>query len=356
MSRVSAPGGAGNHPGGVRNPDVPGPGGFAILIAAAPTGLSSHLLKEPAMEAAVTTCYRHPSYETYVSCTRCERFICPDCMREAAVGHHCVECVKEGRRSVRQARTVFGGTVARSAVPVVTYALIGLNVLAYLAELVRPGLVGRFEMLGAGLTGPDGTAYVHVHADYPPGFHETGLVAGEWYRLLTGAFLHLPPDASSFGALPFGVLHILFNMYALWNLGRVVEEQLGRARFLALYLLSALGGSVLVYLIAPYDGAVGASGAVFGLAASFYVINRRLGRDMAAVNRFLAGFLVWMVVSAGFTSWQGHLGGLLTGAAVTVVYAYAPGPRRTPFQAAGCVVLGAVLALLVVLKTSALTG
>ncbi|MFE3942993.1 rhomboid family intramembrane serine protease [Streptomyces sp. NPDC059118] len=307
------------------------------------------------MEAAVTTCYRHPSYETYVSCTRCERFICPDCMREAAVGHHCVECVKEGRRSVRQARTVFGGAVPRSAVPLVTYVLMGLNIAAYLGELVRPGIVDRFAMLGAGLNGPDGSAYVYQAGDLP-GFDVVGLVGGEWYRLLTGAFLHLPPGGSSLGSLPFGVLHIVFNMYALWNLGRVVEEQLGRARYLALYLLSALGGSVLVYLIAPFDGTVGASGAIFGLGAAFYVINRRLGRDMRAVNRFMAGFLLWMVISAGFASWQGHLGGLLTGGIVTVAYAYAPAKRRTTVQAAACVVLLAVLVLLVVLKTSALTG
>ncbi|MGQ4490699.1 rhomboid family intramembrane serine protease [Streptomyces sp. 372A] len=307
------------------------------------------------MEAAATTCYRHPSYETYVSCVRCERFICPDCMREAAVGHQCVECVKEGQRSIRQARTAFGGTVSRTAVPVVTYALIGLNVLAYLAELIRPGVVDRFAMTGAGLTDAGGGQYVYVEGGYP-GFDVVGVVDGEWYRLLTGAFLHLPPDGSSFGSLPFGVLHIVFNMYALWNLGRVVEEQLGRARFLALYLLSALGGSVLVYLISPGDEVVGASGAVFGLAAAFYVISRRLGRDMQAVNSFLAGFLVWMLLSAAFTSWEGHLGGLLAGAAVTVVYAYAPAGRRTAVQAAGCVVLAAVLVLLVVLKTSALTG
>src|SRR5690349_4926673 len=104
--------------------------------------------EEPAVEpeSAVTTCYRHPKVESHVRCTRCDRYICPDCMREAAVGHQCVECVKEGARSVRQARTVFGGRIA--AVPVVTYVLIGLNVLAYLVELVRPAFVDRFEMLG----------------------------------------------------------------------------------------------------------------------------------------------------------------------------------------------------------------
>ncbi|MFB8089380.1 rhomboid family intramembrane serine protease [Streptomyces sp. NPDC055992] len=306
------------------------------------------------MEAA-TTCYRHPSYETYVSCVRCERFICPSCMREAAVGHQCVECVKEGQRSIRRARTAFGGTVARNAVPFVTYALIGLNVLAYVVEPIRPGVVDRFAMGGAWLTDAEGGRYVYVDGGYP-GFGVAGVVDGEWYRLLTGAFLHLPPDGTSFGSMPFGVLHLVFNMYALWNLGRVVEEQLGRVRFLALYLLAALGGSVLVYLVSPSDEVVGASGAVFGLAAAFYVISRRLGRDLREVNSFLAGFLVWMLISAAFTSWEAHLGGLLTGAAVTVVYAYAPAGRRTAVQAAGCVVLAAVLVLLVVLKTSALTG
>ncbi|MGY5029499.1 rhomboid family intramembrane serine protease [Streptomyces sp. 900116325] len=307
------------------------------------------------MEAAVTTCYRHPSYETHVRCTRCDRYICPDCMREAAVGHHCVECVKEGQRSVRQARTVFGGAVSRTAVPVVTYVLIGLNVLAYLGELIRPEVVDRFGMLGAGLNGPDGSQYVYESGNIP-GFDAVGVVGGEWYRLLTGAFLHLPPGDSSFGSIPFGVLHILFNMYGLWNLGRVVEEQLGRGRYLALYLLSALGGSVLEYLIAPGQAAVGASGAIFGLAAAFYVINRRLGRDMQAVNRFLAGFLIWMLISAGFTSWQGHLGGLLTGGMVMALLAYAPAKRRTAVQIAGCAVLLVLLVALVVLKTSQLTG
>lgn len=307
------------------------------------------------MEAATTTCYRHPSYETYVSCTRCERFICPDCMREAAVGHHCVECVKEGQRSIRQARTVVGGRVARSGVPVVTYTLMALNIVAYLGELVRPGIVDRFGMLGAGLAGPDGGQYLYEHGDFS-GLQVIGVAGGEWYRLLTGAFLHLPPDGSTLGAVPFGVLHIVLNMYALWNLGRLVEEQLGRVRCLALYLLSALGGSVMVMLIAPDDVTVGASGAVFGLAAAFHVVSRRLGRDLHAVNRFLAGFLVWMLVSAGFTSWQGHLGGLLTGGLAAVALAYAPAKHRTMVQGAAGVALVALCVVLVVLKTSALTG
>ncbi|WP_460064509.1 rhomboid family intramembrane serine protease [Streptomyces sp. YKOK-I1] len=283
-------------------------------------------------ESTVTTCYRHPQVESYVSCTRCERFICPDCMREAAVGHQCPDCVREGARSVRQARTVVGGRV--SAVPLVTYVLIGLNVLAYLAELVDEDVVNRFDMLGT----------------VPAGYLPEGVAHGEWYRLLTGAFLHLPPTQGT-----FGILHIVMNMVSLWNLGRVVEAQLGRIRYLALYLLSALGGSVLVLLIAPMTPTVGASGAIFGVGAAYYVLARRLGADMSQVNRFMAGLLLWLVVSAGLTSWQGHLGGLLTGGAVALGFAYAPRDGRRPWIQAGiCVALLALLVVCAVLKAGQL--
>ncbi|MEV6169891.1 rhomboid family intramembrane serine protease [Streptomyces sp. NPDC051954] len=298
-------------------------------------------------ESTVTTCYRHPKVESHVRCTRCDRYICPDCMREAAVGHQCPECVQEGARSVRQARSVVGGRI--SATPVVTYVLIALNVLAYVGELVRPAIVDRFEMLGAGLAGPDGGHYVW-QATYPAGFQPEGVVDGEWYRLLTGAFLHLPPTEGT-----FGILHIVMNMASLWNLGRVVETQLGRVRYLALYLLSALGGSVLVLLLAPETPTVGASGAIFGVGAAYYVMARRLGADMNAVNRFMAGLLLWLLISAGLTSWQGHLGGLLAGGVVTLALAYAPRDRRrTTVQAGACLALLALLVVLAVWKVTAL--
>ncbi|MFE3857649.1 rhomboid family intramembrane serine protease [Streptomyces griseorubiginosus] len=300
-------------------------------------------------ESTLTTCFRHPKVESHVRCTRCERFICPDCMRAAAVGHQCPECVREGARSVRQARTAFGGRI--TTVPLVTYVLIGLNVLAYVGELVRPAIVDRFEMLGAGLVGPDGGHYVW-QAAYPPDFHVEGVVDGEWYRLLTGAFLHLPPTEGT-----FGILHIVMNMVSLWNIGRVVEAQLGRIRYLALYLLSALGGSVLVLLAAPHDPTLGASGAIFGLGAAYYVLARRLGADMAQVNRFMAGLLLWLVLSAAMTSWEGHLGGLLTGAAVTLAYAYAPRDgRRALVQAGACAALLVLLVVCAWAKAAELTG
>lgn len=298
----------------------------------------------------VTTCYRHPKRESYVRCTRCDRYICPDCMREASVGHQCVGCVREGSRSVRQARTIFGGRVAGSAVPVVTYTLVALNVLMYLAELIRPEIVDRLSALGQGLLGSDGQWYVFDGHGYPD-VATVGIAYGEWYRLVTSAFLHALPTQGY-----FGITHILFNMYSLLLLGRVIEGQLGRPRYLALYLLSAVGGGVAQYLIAPTQGAVGASGAIFGLAAAYYVFSRRLHHDPLGGNRLITGFLLWMLISAGITSWEGHLGGLLTGGAVGLAFAYAPRNRRAAAQAFGAVAMAVVLVVLVVLKTRELTG
>ncbi|MEU6543419.1 rhomboid family intramembrane serine protease [Streptomyces sp. NPDC046859] len=301
-------------------------------------------------DAAVTTCYRHPEVESHVRCTRCDRHICPSCMREAAVGYQCVECVKEGARSVRQARTLVGGRI--TSTPLVTTVLVGLNVIAYLAELARPELVDRFAMVSARLTGPDGGFYVY-QPGHPPDFQPSGLVAGEWERLLTSGFLHLPPTEGT-----FGLLHIVLNMLALLQLGRVVEPMLGRLRFVALYLLATLGGSVFELMLTDVNTeSLGASGAIFGLGAAYYVLARRIGADMRAVNRFMVFLLLWLLLSAGLTSWQGHLGGLLTGAAVTAAFAYAPrGPRRVAIQAAACAGVLVLLAVAAFAKVSELTG
>ncbi|TDT36444.1 membrane associated rhomboid family serine protease [Streptomyces sp. BK208] len=298
------------------------------------------------------TCWRHPAVECHVRCTRCERYICPDCMREAAVGHQCPECVKEGARSARQARTIAGGRM--SATPVVTYVLFALNVLVYLAEVVRPGIVDRFAMVGSRLIGPDGTPLVGDGLVLSAGpLRGEGVAQGEWERMLTGAFLHQSPFESA-----FGILHLTLNMVVLWQLGRVVELMLGRFRFAALYLLSALGGSVLELVLAdPGQVSVGASGAVFGVGAAYYVLHRRLGADPAGVNRLMLPLLLWLVVSAWFTSWQGHLGGLLAGGALAVSFAYAPRDgRRTVVQAGAGAALVVLLAVTAVVKVSELTG
>jgi membrane associated rhomboid family serine protease len=300
--------------------------------------------------AGAPTCYRHPRRETYTRCVRCDRHICPDCMRAAAVGHQCVQCVKDGNKTVRQARTVLGGRVS-SAAPVVTYTIIAVNVVVYLAELASPGIINRFSEIGDGLM-RGGALYFPVSGrSVPAGFQAIGIAHGQWYRLITSAFLHLQPTQP-----PLGIAHIVMNMWSLWILGPLVEQVTGRLRFAALYLVSALGSSVLIYLIAPTENVYGASGAIFGLAGSYFVISRRLGRDIWYANRMLTFSLIWLVVTAWFTSWEGHLGGLLAGGALTLAYAYAPTERRNLAQAGAAAGLLVLTIALVALKTSQLSG
>ncbi|WP_433648578.1 rhomboid family intramembrane serine protease [Micromonospora zamorensis] len=293
-------------------------------------------------------CYRHPGRETYVRCTRCDRPICPDCMRDASVGHQCPECVNEGRRSVRPARTAFGGgTAGRHGY--VTKALIALNVLLLLLSIAS-ARGGDAAMGGSGFGGLMGgstpltewgavlgRAYL---SDYTLG----GIAEGQWYRLVTAMFLH------------YGVLHLLLNMWALWVLGRSLEANLGRVRFAALYLIAGLGGNVAAYLFSsPRAATVGASTAVFGLFAALIIIERKLGRDISRIIPILVINLVFTLAVPGI-SIPGHLGGLVVGGLMALVLAYAPRGRRTLVQVAGAAIILVVLLALVLFRTAQLLG
>ncbi|MFE9651424.1 rhomboid family intramembrane serine protease [Micromonospora sp. NPDC006431] len=293
-------------------------------------------------------CYRHPDRETYVRCTRCDRPICPECMRDASVGHQCPECVSEGRRSVRPARTAFGGGAAGRQ-GYVTKALIALNVLVMILSIASDrggdaavGGSGFGGLLGGSTPLTDWGA-VLGQAVFPDGT-VGGIAQGQWYRLVTAMFLH------------YGVVHLLLNMWALWVLGRSLEAVLGPLRFLALYLIAGLGGNVAVYLFSPVNQpSAGASTAIFGLFAATFVIMRRLGRDTSAILPILVINLIFTFTVPGI-SIAGHLGGLVIGAVMALVLAYAPRMRRTGFQAAGgAIVLVALLGLILV-RTSMLTG
>jgi membrane associated rhomboid family serine protease len=273
-----------------------------------------------------TSCYKHSNRSTAVQCTRCDNYICPDCMREAPVGFRCPDCVKAENKTVRQGRTLFGGKPVHT--PWATYTLILLNVLAYLAELVDPKLIDRFDVIGFTLRGPDGAYYVADgvrHAGFDPG----GVAHGEWWRLVTGAVLHQPPGSSG-----IGLTHILFNMIWLWTLGRVLEDRLGRLRFLAIFFIGALGSSVMVVVLDPTGGAIGESGAGFALVAAYYILSRRMHELPLDPRQLIIGTLLWLVLSAGFASWQGHLGGLLAGGAAALGIVFAPRVRRTAWQVA----------------------
>src|SRR5215469_9182468 len=261
------------------------------------------------------TCYRHPGRESWVSCVRCGRHACPDCLRQAAVGQQCVDCVRgKGATPARAARTVFGGRPSSGAV--VTFTLIGLNIALYLVELAHPSLAQDWEMLG--YASPSGL---------PP---YSGVAAGQWYRLITSACL---PGTGS-----LGILDIAFNMWALYVVGPGLEQLLGRLRFIGVYLVSALGGSVLFYYLVPQNQpALGASGAIFGLFGAWFVASKRLRLDSRGIVMLIAINLALSFIYRSTIAWRDHVGGLITGALLTAAYAYAPRKNRIAIQAAATI-------------------
>ncbi len=297
----------------------------------------------------VPVCYRHPGRETYVRCTRCDRPICPDCMRDASVGHQCPECVAEGRRTQRQPRTAFGASAAGQA-GYATIALIVANVLLLLASVASAknsgaALYGR--SLG-GLIGGD-TPLMDKLAVLGQCMTNTGTVVpcgvadSEYYRLVTAMFMH------------FGIIHLLMNMWALWILGRALESMFGPVRFLAVYLVCGLGGNVAAYLFQSGALSAGASTAVFGLFAVLFVALRRLRLSTSAVLPIIVINLIFTLTVPGI-SIAGHLGGLITGGLVGAGVAYAPRANRTAIQVA--VLVGAVglLGLLAFWQTGQLSA
>jgi len=261
-----------------------------------------------------------------VSCVRCGRPACPDCLRSAAVGQQCVDCVRAGSRGTRQVSAVFGGRAVSGAV--VTWALVAINVVLYLIELARPSLGYDLGMIGVGR--------------FTPGGPLQGVAEGQWYRLITSAFL--PPPGGGLGPLD-----IIFNMWALILVGPALERLLGHARFLTVYLVSALGGSVALLVLAPYELALGASGAIFGLFGAWFVVAKRLRLDSRWIVTIIGLNLVLGFVVHGI-AWQAHLGGLLSGALLTAAYAYAPRENRALIQGAATVAVVGVLLLAVLLR------
>lgn len=274
----------------------------------------------------VPTCYRHPDREAHVRCTRCARPICPECMVPASVGHQCPDDARAGQAGVREARTTYGGRLGGDAGRV-TQVLVAVNVLVHLVQLGVPDLPVRFGNLA--LASDRGQLI--------------GVADGQWYRLITAAFLHA------------NLIHLLSNMFALITVGPQLEALLGRARFLTLYGLSALGGSALSFLLAPPGTlGVGASGAIFGLFGAFYIVLRRQSVDTGPVVAMIGLNLVITFAVPGI-DWRAHLGGLLTGALVALALAYAPrGPQRTRVQVAGCTAVGVALVLVVLARAAAL--
>jgi membrane associated rhomboid family serine protease len=246
-------------------------------------------------EVAERTCYRHPDRVTGLSCSECGRPICTECMTMAPVGIRCPEHSGRAQGVQRMTRGVqraaYEGVGAK-----VTKALIVLNIGVYVAELAN----------GANVNGIGGWIYVHgvliAIAQSPPG-HFIGVAEGEYWRLLTAAFLH------------YGPFHLLLNMLALWWFGSLLEQRIGSGKFLLLYIVSGLAGSAGALVLSPLEPTVGASGAIFGILGAGLVLERQ--RDYV----FGGSALVIIVINLVFTfsisniSIGGHIGGLIGGAA-----------------------------------------
>jgi membrane associated rhomboid family serine protease len=233
-------------------------------------------------------CYRHPDRQSYVLCQRCGRTICAECQTPAAVGVHCPECMRESRQGAPRTRPAVLTSVRRLAqpgTPVVTYTIMALCVIVFAAEVLTGQLVGP------------GSPIVDALRYYPP------YTSIQPWRMLTSLFVH------------GSILHILFNMYSLFVLGPELERLVGRWRFLALFVLSGLGGSVAVLLSSPNSAVIGASGAIFGLFGAYFVIARHLGGNSRQLIIVIVINLVIGFVVPGI-AWQAHVGGLLIGALV----------------------------------------
>ncbi|EXJ52092.1 rhomboid family intramembrane serine protease [Microbacterium sp. MRS-1] len=260
-------------------------------------------------------CYRHPDRQSFVLCQRCLRTICGECQTPLPVGVICPECLAEQRKAAsasvtRMPRRRPSGIDGK---PVVTYTLVIVTSVFYLIGLI-PGIGLYVQNLLA--------------------FHAQLAYVQPW-RLLTVTLVHA------------SIFHIAFNMLALWALGRSLEPLLGRWRFLALYLLSALGGSVLTALLAPNTWVVGASGAVWGLLGAMFVIGRHLGANVTAIAVLLGINLVITFLPGSNIAWQAHIGGGLVGALIGVIFARTRKIRQRALQiwllvAVGVGLLGAL--------------
>ncbi len=248
------------------------------------------------MTTEVQTCYRHDDRRAGVVCQRCDRPICPDCMHQASVGFHCPECIRSSAQRVVTARNLRAADTAP-----VTLALVALNVAIYIVTalpeaLAEPSFATQLDyaLIGEGFSRADG---------------RIGVAEGEWYRLVTGGFLH--------GSL----LHLGFNMYILYVLGRQLESSIGRIAFGAVYGASLLAGSLGVMFLDPNALTVGASGAVFGLFGYAAV-----GQFVRGINPMQSGLGGIIVLNVIFTfvvpgiSIGGHMGGLVGGAVCGALY------------------------------------
>lgn len=265
-------------------------------------------------------CYRHPDRQSFVLCQRCMRTICPECQTQAPVGVICPECMKEQRKAQspaqRRASRRWVGAVATDSRPLVTYVIIAITAVFGVLQLLLNRLIDFTDL----------TLYwtPYLFPDLTGRF--------EPWRLLTSMLVH------------GGIWHFLLNMLALWMIGRILEPMIGRWRFLALYLIGGLGGSVAVAVIDPLSAVVGASGGIFALMGALLVIGRHIGGDIRGILVILGLNLVVGFVFEGI-AWQAHLGGAIIGALIGLIYARTRLRRQRIVQISLLVAVTAVLVI-----------
>jgi membrane associated rhomboid family serine protease len=289
-----------------------------------------------ASEQEAPVCYRHTDREAHIRCQRCNRRICPDCMRPASVGFQCPSCVQEGAKTTRSGRTAYGGQ--RSGNPaLVSQVLIGINVVVWLAITATGGSSSRLFDLFALLPS---SAFRMVSGS--PELVR-GVSDGAPWQLLTSMFTHVE------------IWHIGFNMLALWTLGPQLELAIGRLRFVALYFLSGLAGSATVlWFSAPNSQTLGASGAIFGLMGGLLVVAIKVRGDVRGLMTWIGINFVITFVLVRLISWQGHLGGFIGGLLLGAAIVYAPRVHRTAWQVSGIVLVAVVVLVATVTRIAVL--
>lgn len=265
--------------------------------------------------SAANFCYRHPGRQSFILCQRCGRTICAECQTQAAVGVVCPECMREQRKNAPRTKPAILTRLTGSGKPTVTYSIIGITLVVYLLQFVFGSQITSLLW------------YAGVYS-YPGSF--------EPWRMLTTALVH--------GSL----FHVLLNMYTLWIFGQLLEQLLGRGRYLALYLLSGVAGSLgVLFLSSPTTPVVGASGAIFGLMGAFLVIQRRLGGNATQLLVLVGINLVIGFIPGLNIAWQAHVGGIIGGAILGLIYVQTRRIRQKSLQVG---LIGAFAALLVLLS------
>jgi membrane associated rhomboid family serine protease len=217
-------------------------------------------------------------------------------MVQASVGFHCPDCTRTRPQEVRTSRQLFGAGRGAAFRPIVTQVLIGLNAAVFLLDVFLAG----DPFSGGGDLTADGALLGAFDGRFGP--FAAGVSDGEWWRLVTGGFLH------------GGLLHLGMNMLVLYLIGPLLERELGKVNYAFLYFTALLAGSLGVMLLDPFAVTVGASGAIYGLLGAAVAL--QLSRGINPWSSGIGGLIlinVLITFSVPGISIGGHLGGLVGG-------------------------------------------